>query len=219
MTENGTLPMASPGDLPSFDRVYLASRSPRRRELLAQIGVRFDTLLFRAGQRADPEIDETPRPGEAAAAYVRRLAIDKARHGRRLLVWRKLAARPLLSADTALEVNGDIIGKPAGHDDAFAVLRRLAGRSHRVLTGVAASFGKETKTFVNISVVRFCPLDDAAIRRYVASNEPLDKAGAYAIQGGAGLFVEHISGSFSGIMGLPLYETGLLLKAAGYRFT
>jgi septum formation protein len=214
----GTDDGAPPGGTPFFDRVYLASRSPRRRELLARIGVCFDALMFRGGARADPEIDETPRPGEAAEDYVRRLAIGKAEHGGRLLVWRKCAARPLICADTALELDGDIIGKPADRDDAFAILRRLSGRGHRVLTGVAVSFGQEMKTCVSISVVHFRALDDAEIHRYVASGEPLDKAGAYAIQGGADLFVEHASGSFTGIMGLPLCETGLLLKAAGYRF-
>jgi septum formation protein len=178
--------------------------------------VRFDPLSFRAGRRRDPEIDETPRPDETASAYVRRLALAKAGHGARIALWRGLAPRPALSADTTLEVDGDIIGKPVDQEDAFAILRRLSGRSHRVLTGVALSCGEETRVFVNASVVRFRPLDEDEIRRYVSSGEPLDKAGAYGIQGGAGCFVEQIDGSFTGIMGLPLRETSLLLKAAGY---
>jgi septum formation protein len=210
-----SLPVPCPS---SFERIYLASRSPRRRELLAQIGVRFDTLCFRAGQRSDPEIDETPRHGETAKAYVRRLALAKAEHGARLAVWRKLVTRPVLAADTTLEIDGDIIGKPVDRDDASAILRRLSDRSHRVLTGVAISRGEETRVLVNVSVVRFRLLEEAEIRRYVLSGEPMDKAGAYGIQGGAGLFVEHVRGSYTGIMGLPLYETGLLLKFAGYHF-
>ncbi|MDR1351094.1 MAG: Maf family protein [Zoogloeaceae bacterium] len=199
-------------------RIYLASRSPRRRELLAQIGVSFDILCFRANARADPEVDETPHPGETADACVLRLAQAKAEHGVRLIARRKLAPRIILAADTMLEVDGCVIGKPVDQDDAFAILRRLSGRSHRVLTGVAVSSGAETRVLVHASVVRFRPLEEAEIRRYVSSGEPMDKAGAYGIQGGAGLFVEHISGSFTGIMGLPLCETGLLLQAAGYRF-
>jgi septum formation protein len=191
-------------------RVYLASRSPRRRELLAQIGVAFDVLAFRAAPRADPEIDETPRPGEAADAYVLRLA--KALHGARLADRRSLALQPVLAADTTLEIDGDIIGKPTDAADAAAILRRLSGRSHRVLSGVAVCVRAQTKTALSISEVRFRPLTGDEIRRYVASGEPMDKAGAYGIQGYAGLFVEYIGGSYTGIMGLPLFETGMLLR-------
>ncbi|MDR1888709.1 MAG: Maf family nucleotide pyrophosphatase [Zoogloeaceae bacterium] len=199
-------------------RIYLASRSPRRRELLAQIGVAFDSLCFRADERVDPEIDETPHPGESADAYVLRLAQAKAEHGAHLIAHRKLVHRIILAADTTLEVDGDIIGKPVDSADATHILRRLSGRSHRVLTGVATYFQENIKTALSISEVRFRPLEDAEIRHYVLSGEPMDKAGAYGIQGGAGLFIEHISGSYTGIMGLPLCETGLLLKAQGYRF-
>jgi septum formation protein len=199
-------------------RIYLASRSPRRRELLTQIGVAFDSLCFRAEERADPEIDETPHPDEPADAYVLRLAQAKAEHGARLIARRKLVPRIILAADTTLEVDGDIIGKPANNAAATATLRRLSGRTHRVLTGVAAYFQEQIKTALSISEVRFRPLEDAEIRRYVLSGESMDKAGGYGIQGGAGLFIEHISGSYTGIMGLPLCETGLLLKAQGYRF-
>jgi septum formation protein len=199
-------------------RIYLASRSPRRRELLAQIGVAFDVLCFRSEERADLEIDETPHPGEAADAYVLRLAQTKALHGARLIAHRKLPPRIILAADTTLEVDGDIIGKPANSADATRILQRLSGRAHRVLTGVAVCFKDEPQTALNVSEVRFRPLEDIEIRRYVASGEPMDKAGAYGIQGHAGLFIEHIRGSYTGIMGLPLCETGLLLKAQGYRF-
>jgi septum formation protein len=200
------------------ERIYLASCSPRRRELLAQIGVSFDPLRFRAGTRLDPQIDETPHPEEIAKAYVRRLAIAKAEHGARLAAWRGLEARPVLAADTTLEVDGDIIGKPVDPDDAHAILQRLSGRSHRVLTGVAICHHGKTHALFHASVVRFRPLEEDEIQRYVSSGEPMDKAGAYGIQGGAGLFVQHIRGSFTGIMGLPLCETGQLLKTVGYRF-
>lgn len=199
-------------------RIYLASRSPRRRELLAQIGVPFDTVLFRADARADPEIDETPLPGETAIAYVERVARAKAEHGGRIIGWRKLPAQPILSADTTLELDGEIIGKPTDTADASAILRRLSGRTHRVLTGVAVSHLGQTDYVLSSSEVRFRQLDDDEIRHYVQSGEPMDKAGAYGIQGRAGMFVEYIAGSYTGIMGLPVCEVGELLKGMGFRF-
>jgi len=199
-------------------RIYLASRSPRRRELLAQIGVAFDTVLFRADARADPETDETPLPGENAIAYVERVARAKAEHGGRIIGWRKLPAQPILSADTTLELDGEIIGKPADAADASAILHRLSGRTHRVLTGVAVSHLGQTDYVLSSSEVRFRQLDDDEIRHYVQSGEPMDKAGAYGIQGRAGVFVEYIAGSYTGIMGLPVCEVGELLKGMGFRF-
>jgi len=198
-------------------RIHLASRSPRRRELLTQIGIAFDTILFRAGQREDPEIDETPHPGESAVAYVERVARAKAEHGGRIIGWRKLPVQPVLSADTTLEFAGEIIGKPVDAADATAILRRLSGQMHRVLTGVAVSYQGRTDYVLSTSEVRFRTLDDDEIRRYVQSGEPMDKAGAYGIQGYAGLFVEYIAGSYTGIMGLPVCETGQLLKGLGFR--
>jgi septum formation protein len=199
-------------------RIYLASRSPRRRELLTQIGVHFDTLSLQDDQWTTPETDETPFPGEAAEAYVLRLALAKAKHGQNFAFWRKLLPQPILAADTTLEVDGQIIGKPADAENAAAILRRLSGRSHRVLTGVAVTFEGRTETALSVSEVRFRALEAAEIRGYVESGEPMDKAGAYGIQGRAGLFVEHIEGSYTGIMGLPLYETGRLLERFGYSF-
>ncbi|MBS1189819.1 MAG: septum formation inhibitor Maf [Rhodocyclaceae bacterium] len=196
-------------------RIYLASRSPRRRELLHQIGVPFDTLLFRSGPRADPEVDETPLPGEAAPDYVERLARAKAEHGWSLIALRRLVAQPVLSADTTLEMDGRIIGKPEDEADAVAILRHLSGRTHVVLTGVAVHFRGRTEYALSRSEVRFRQLEDEEIRRYAASGEPLDKAGAYGIQGRAGMFVEHLSGSYTGVMGLPVCETALLLKRFG----
>ena len=197
-------------------RLYLASRSPRRRELLTQIGVQFDTIVFRDPPREDKELDETPLAGESAVAYVERVARAKAEHGWRIVGWRKLVAQPILSADTALEFDGAIIGKPVNSDDAHAILRRLSGKTHRVLTSVAVAFDGRIESLLSVSEVRFGELDDDGIRRYVASGEPMDKAGAYGIQGLAGLFVEQLLGSYTGVMGLPLYETGVLLRIFDY---
>ena len=197
-------------------RIYLASRSPRRRELLTQVGVRFDTVLFRGGERVDQEVDETPLPGESAEAYVERVARAKAEHGGRILRWRKLLAQPVLSADTTLEFDGEIIGKPDSQAHAIEILRRLSGQTHRVLTGVAVHGEERTEYVLSRSEVRFRPLDEREIRAYVMTGEPMDKAGAYGIQGRASLFVEYLAGSFSGVMGLPLCETGQLLKRFAY---
>ena len=198
-------------------RLYLASRSPRRRELLHQIGVDFDTVLFRGDTRSDPEIDETPLPGEAPVAYVERVARAKAEFGIAVLQKRHLPLRPVLSADTTLEFKGEIIGKPVDAADASAILHRLSGQTHRVLTGVAVTHLGRTEYLLSASEVRFRSLDDDEIRNYVMSGEPMDKAGAYGIQGKAGLFVEYIAGSYTGIMGLPVCETGELLKRFGFR--
>lgn len=197
-------------------RLYLASRSPRRRELLAQVGIRFDTITFRSGSREDAEVDETPYPGELASAYVDRVARAKAQFGLLTVGWRKQLSQPVLAADTTLEFEGKIIGKPQDIADAQHILRRLSGQTHRVLTAVAVAFEARIESVISVSEVRFGILEEADIRRYVASGEPMDKAGAYGIQGYAGLFVEHLSGSYSGVMGLPLHETGQLLKRIGF---
>jgi septum formation protein len=196
--------------------IYLASRSPRRRELLDQIGVDFTLMSFRSGDRADPEVDEMVLAGEAPAVYVRRVALAKARHGQRLIGLRRLPPRLLLSADTTLAVDGEIVGKPVDGGDATAILRRLAGRSHQVLTAVALAEGDRIESVVSTSEVLFRQLDEGEIHRYVASGEPMDKAGAYGIQGRAAIFVEQIRGSHSGIVGLPLCETACLLRTFGY---
>ena len=193
-------------------RLYLASRSPRRRELLTQIGVTFDTLFFRSDTRADAEVDETPFPGENPRVYVERVARAKAEHGVRIVTQRRLRPQLVLAADTTLEFEGEVIGKPVDVADAARILRRLAGQTHRVLTAVAVADGDRLESVVSCSEVRFGALDEATIRRYVASGEPMDKAGAYGIQGAAGAFIEHIAGSYSGVMGLPLYDTVALLR-------
>ncbi len=197
-------------------RIYLASQSPRRRELLTQVGVRFDLLLFRGDSRADPETCEDALPGEAPDAYALRVATAKARHGVRLLGYRHLPVRPVLAADTTLDVDGEIVGKPRDNPAAAAILARLSGRAHRVLTAIAVASDNRVETRLSVSEVRFRTLSAAEIQRYVASGEPRDKAGAYGIQGRAAIFVEEIRGSHSGIVGLPLCETAVLLREFGY---
>jgi septum formation protein len=199
-------------------RIYLASRSPRRRELLAQIGVRFDMLLFRSAPREDGAVSETALDDELPSDYVRRVALTKATHGARLLAERQLPVRPLLAADTTLDLDGDIIGKPRDAFDAEQILARLAGRTHRVLTAVAVCENGRIESALSASDVRFRQLTTAEIRHYVHSGEPMDKAGAYGIQGRAAMFIEEIRGSHSGIVGLPLCETALLLQKFGFTF-
>ena len=199
-------------------RLYLASRSPRRRELLTQVGIQFDTLAFRSPPRQDDDVDETAHAGEAPLVYVERVARLKAEHGWRTVELRRLMPQLVLAADTTLEFDGEIIGKPADAADARAILRRLSGRAHKVLTAVAVAFEGRIESATSISDVTFGELTDADIRRYIASGEPMDKAGAYGIQGRAGMFIEHLSGSYSGVMGLPLHDTGVLLRRFGFPF-
>lgn len=198
-------------------RLYLASRSPRRRELLHQIGIDFDTVVFRDGMGADLETDETPLVNEDPVVYVERIARAKALHGLKIVEERRLPMRPVLSADTTLEFEGEIIGKPSDMADATRILKRLSGQTHRVLTGVAINHLGHIEYLLSTSEVRFRVIDDEEIRHYVMSGEPMDKAGAYGIQGRAGMFVAHLAGSYTGVMGLPVCETGELLKKLGFR--
>jgi septum formation protein len=196
--------------------IYLASRSPRRRELLAQIGVKFEPLLFRDGPRQDADTDEAVRPGEDADAYVRRVTRLKAEAAwQRIVMRRGLRRMPVLAADTTVALAGEILGKPAGRADAERILRLLSGTQHRVLTAVAIGFEDRLEMAVSESLVTFGPVDEARIAAYVQSGEPYDKAGAYGIQGRAGAFVERLEGSYTGVMGLPLYETAGLLRLFG----
>ena len=191
--------------------VYLASRSPRRRELLAQIGVRFHLLLFRARAGEDPDVDEKVLANEPPDAYVLRLARAKAEAGWRRMLQRNLPHAPILAADTTVSVEGAILGKPADRAEAAAMLERLSGRTHEVLTAVALKYDDWIETALSRSEVRFKPLHAQEIAQYTSSGECDDKAGAYAIQGRAGRFVAELRGSYSGVMGLPLFETGELL--------
>jgi len=197
-------------------RIYLASRSPRRRELLTQIGVRFDLLLFRTPPREDAEVSEAWLTGETPEAYVQRVARAKAVFAAGLVVPRHIVTRPVLAADTTIDIDGEIIGKPRDEADATAILTRLAGRSHRVLTAIAMARDERVEHRLSISEVRFRAVTPEEIRRYVQSGDSMDKAGAYGIQGRAAVFIEEIRGSHSGIVGLPLCETALLLRDFGY---
>lgn len=199
-------------------KIHLASRSPRRRELLAQAGIRFDLLLFRGAPREDREIDESWLAGETPEVYVQRVARAKAGFAAQLLLSRSLPPYPVLAADTILDLDGEVIGKPRDAQDAAAILTRLSGRSHRVLTAIAVAHQQRIEHRLSISEVRMRSLPAEEIRRYVQTGEPMDKAGAYGIQGRAALFVEEIRGSYSGIVGLPLCDTGLLLREFGLTF-
>jgi septum formation protein len=194
-------------------RIYLASRSPRRRELLKQLGISFEVLLFREAARRGADIDETPRPNERPVDYVQRLAQAKAQAGATYMAQRRLPVYPVLGADTTVVIDGRILGKPCAEDEAIEMLALLSGRTHEVLTAVAICRQDTLVTRLSLSEVSFAALTDAQIRAYAATGESLDKAGAYAIQGRAGAFVRRLSGSYTGIMGLPLYETAELLRA------
>ncbi|MBU6260352.1 MAG: septum formation inhibitor Maf [Burkholderiales bacterium] len=195
--------------------LYLASQSPRRAQLLEQIGIEHRPLLPDARENA--EALEAERSGELPLDYVRRVTLAKLAAARRRLAKRGLPAAPILCADTTVALGRRILGKPRDADDAAAMLRALSGRTHRVLTAVAVSVGAQSPLLTSISHVRFAVLSERTIARYVASGEPMGKAGAYAIQGRIAAWIEHIEGSHSGIMGLPLHETAQLLARAGLR--
>ena len=187
--------------------IFLGSASPRRAELLAQIGVAFQVLVA--------DIDETPKPGESAEIYVLRMALEKAKA---VLAQSEPSVLPVLAADTSVVVDGDILGKPRDQAEAMAMLARLSGRTHQVLTAVAlVGSGVEAARASRLSVnkVRFRVISEAERLAYWQTTEPQDKAGAYAIQGHAAVFIEHLEGSFSGVMGLPLFETAALLAEFG----
>jgi len=195
--------------------IYLASRSPRRRELLHQIGVRHEVLAQRVKAARGPDVNEDVLPGEDPRDYVTRVCRDKAESGWTRVLQRKLPPRALLAADTTVCLGGEIFGTPADAAEAAAILARLSGREHEVLTAVALKYQDRIELLLSATAVRFRSLEPGEIARYVASGEPMDKAGAYGIQGHAGAFIEEIRGSYSGVMGLPLYETARLLKHFG----
>ncbi len=184
--------------------IYLASQSPRRRELLAQIGVAFHLI--------EVNVDESRKNDESPQNYVVRLAEEKAAKG-----WGKLSPRdraPVLGADTVVVIDGEILGKPAGVNDASDMLAKLSARTHEVLSAVCLTNGTP-RTKMNRSLVTFRPIGDSERAAYCATSEPMDKAGAYAIQGRAAAFVSNLEGSYSGVMGLPLFETAALLSDIG----
>ena len=193
--------------------IYLASQSPRRSQLLGQLGVRHELLL--ADDDEDAEALELVKGAESPAAYVQRvtaLKLDAAVERRRR---RGLPDAPVLCADTTVALGRAILGKPEDAADARRMLGRLSGTTHRVLTAVAVQHGRRRYAALSVSRVRFAPLTRSQIARYVEGGEPHGKAGAYGIQGAAAAFVEHIGGSYSGIMGLPMFETAQLLRRAG----
>lgn len=190
------------------ETLYLASGSPRRRELLQQLGLHFE--------RIHADIDESVLPGEAAAAYAERLARAKADAGWAVVQSCGLPERVLLAADTTVVLDGEIFGKPVDEADARRMLAAFSGRTHQVITAVAVREAQRSEVAVSVTDVTFRALSDADIQRYLDSGEAYDKAGAYGIQGKASVFVARIEGSFTGVVGLPMFETADLLARFGY---
>ena len=197
-------------------RIYLASRSPRRRELLKQIGVAFDVLLLREDPARGEDVDERVMDGESPQDYVTRIARAKAELGWVRVLQRRLRPNPVLGADTSVVIDGEVLGKPEGRQDAERMLAKLSGRSHQVLSAVALCYRELVELRLSATTVEFRAMTEQEIRRYVATGEPLDKAGAYAIQGRGAAFVRSISGSYSGVMGLPLFEMVELMQHFGF---
>ncbi len=207
--------------MPDSKFVYLASQSPRRRQLLEQLGIHYELLL--ADEHEDAEALEVVLPNEAPRAYVQRVTLLKLQAALARMQRRGLPLAPVLCSDTTVALGKTILGKPDDAKNAAHILGTLSGQTHRVLTSVAmgtlSKAGKPLKTeqALSVSNVRFAPLTRAQIQSYVASGEPMGKAGAYAVQGRAAVYIEHISGSYSGIMGLPMFETAQLLRVFGFK--
>lgn len=197
-------------------RIYLASQSPRRRELLKQIGITFEPLLLRTRPGREGGVDETPYEGENPVEYVQRICRTKSEAGWVAVEQRELRPYPVLAADTTVTLDGQIIGKPDNNEHAAKILRLLSGREHQVLTAVAVVFDERLEMCLSTTTIVFDTLNEERIHRYLLTGEAHDKAGAYGIQGHAGAFVKHIEGSYTGVIGLPLYETVELLKLFGY---
>lgn len=197
--------------------LYLASRSPRRRELLKQIGVKFEALLLRLANPRGPDIDESQGADESCSVYVERTAREKAAFGLNVLRMRSMQYRPVLAADTIVIVDGVVLPKPADADQAREFMMKLSGRTHEVRTAVALAMEGSLTAAISVSQVTFRTLEESEITRYCGTPEPYDKAGGYAIQGLAAVFIERLEGSYSGVMGLPLYETGQLLSLGGMK--
>jgi septum formation protein len=207
--------------MPESKFVYLASQSPRRRQLLEQLGIRYELLL--ADEHEDAEALEVVLPNEAPRAYVQRVTLLKLEAALNRMKRRGLSFAPVLCSDTTVALGKTILGKPDDAKHAAQILGALSGQTHRVLTSVAmgtlSKAGKPLKTqqALSVSNVRFAQLTRTQIQNYVASGEPMGKAGAYAVQGRAAAYIEHISGSYSGIMGLPMFETAQLLREFGFK--
>jgi septum formation protein len=205
------------GETMSAPLLYLASKSPRREALLRQLDIEFELLLLREAPGRERDVLEETLDAEPAAHYVERMARTKAQVGWRRMHDRRLAERPVLGADTEVILDGEIFGKPRNAEDAARMIKRLAGRTHQVLTAVAMLHRERTEVEISISRVTLRRLGAAEIDRYVASGEPFDKAGGYAVQGRAAAFISRLEGSYTGVVGLPLYETASLLARAGIR--
>ena len=195
--------------------VYLASQSPRRAQLLEQLGVTYQRLLPDPSE--DAEALEAVLGTESPTAYVKRVTRLKLEAACERMRRRGLPQAPVLCSDTTVALGRSILGKPESADEAVRMLRQLAGATHRVLTAVALQHGRRRLESLNVSRVTFSPMTTAQIKSYVASGEPMGKAGAYAVQGRVAMHITHISGSYSGIMGLPLHETAMLLRAVGLK--
>ena len=194
--------------------IYLASASPRRRDLLHQINVKYEVLILRT-ETTRQDVDETPVQGETPETYVMRIARDKAEAGWLAVQARRLPKRLVLAADTTVSLEGEIFGKPDSREHAEVMLKKLSGKSQQVFTCVAMAFEDRVETLLSTSIVTFSELSETEIKHYTMTGEPLGKAGGYAIQGRAAAFISRIEGSYSGVMGLPLYETAQLLKKFG----
>ena len=190
--------------------VYLASQSPRRRQLLEQIGVQYELLL--ATPEEDAESLEVVLPNEAPLTYVKRVTQLKLEAAVQRMKQRGLPNAPVLCADTTVALGRSILGKPENAADALRILKTLSGQTHRVLTAVALASGRKRVSAVSISQVTFAPMTLAEMKNYIATGEPMGKAGAYGVQGAAAAYISQIKGSYTGIMGLPLFETAQLLK-------
>ena len=196
--------------------IYLASKSPRRHELLRQLGVDFAELRLREAPGRGRDIVEKSRTDETPANYVKRIARAKSSLAWHWMQKRGLPPRPVLGADTEVVLEGEIFGKPADAADALRMLSLLSGRTHQVLTTIALRWEEQTIVSASASTVTLRALDPGEIDRYVATGEPFDKAGAYAIQGRAAAFIRRIDGTYSGVMGLPLFETADALAQIGF---
>lgn len=197
------------------NKIYLASKSPRRRELLRQVGIEFELLLLRDAMPRGPDVTEVVLPNELPEAYVSRVTQEKASTAWTFMMARKLPSHPVLAADTTVVIDQQILGKPGDQNEAIQMLRQLSGKTHQVLTSLAVHYHESNFHCTQISDVTFSALTEEQILAYCATQEPYDKAGGYGIQGLAARFISHISGSYSGIMGLPLFETTALLRQAG----
>jgi nucleoside triphosphate pyrophosphatase len=209
--------MSEPFVLTERPSLYLASKSPRRQELLRQLGVEFEVLLLREAPGRPRDLSEAPHRDEPAQDYVKRIARLKASLGWHRMARRGLPPKPVLGADTEVVLDGIVLGKPADAAAAVAMLAAMSGRTHEVITAVSIRWQTQLAQALSTSRVSFRAITRDEIERYVATGEPFDKAGGYAIQGRAAAFVQHLDGSYSAVMGLPLFETAELLARIGFQ--